>query len=82
MKAAKSGYSLRTLQSAPSRHNHTGGCESGNVADPTSRYEWTMLFVAILFSGATWLIAAAVRAPKVAPPAHAELRKGAPATAT
>lgn len=31
------------------------------IANPGSRYEWTMLFVATLFNGAAWLIAAAVR---------------------
>lgn len=51
------------------------------LADPTSRYEWTMMFVAMLFNGAAWLIAAAVRAPIGAYRTQAELRKGATATA-
>lgn len=50
------------------------------LADPTNRYEWTMMFVATLFNGAAWLMAAAVRAPKPAPSAAA-VRKGEPATA-
>jgi uncharacterized membrane protein len=52
------------------------------LADPTSRYEWTMLVVAALFNGAAWLIAAAARAPRDAYRTHAALRKGAAATAT
>jgi uncharacterized membrane protein YphA (DoxX/SURF4 family) len=31
------------------------------IADPTSRYEWTMTIVSVLLSGAAWSIAAAVR---------------------
>lgn len=50
------------------------------LADPTNRHEWTMLFVATLFNGAAWLMAAAVRAPRPVRSAAA-LRKGEPATA-
>lgn len=31
------------------------------IANPSSRYEWTMLIVSVLFNGTAWLIAAAVR---------------------
>jgi uncharacterized membrane protein YphA (DoxX/SURF4 family) len=34
------------------------------IADPTSRYEWTMTIVSVLLSGAAWSIAAAVRVAK------------------
>jgi len=48
--------------------------------DPTSRHEWTMLFVASLFNGAAWLVAAVARSPAIARRAQARVRKGAPAT--
>jgi hypothetical protein len=31
------------------------------LTNPGSRFEWTMMFVAILFSGAAWVIASIVR---------------------
>jgi uncharacterized membrane protein YphA (DoxX/SURF4 family) len=34
------------------------------IADPTSRYEWTMTIVSVLLSGAAWSIAAAMRVAK------------------
>lgn len=52
------------------------------LADPSSRYEWTMLVVATLFNGAAWIMAAAVRARNVQGSARTQIEKGAPAAAT
>lgn len=37
------------------------------LANPGSRFEWTMTFVAVLFNGAAWVIASIVRTADVSP---------------
>ena len=52
------------------------------LSDPTSRHEWTMLFVASLFSGAAWLMAAVVRSSALTRRAQGGVRKGESTTVT